>query len=98
MSEQEAQRPEETPSVYDHIAMMFQQVAHLSWSKLGLQHDAISGKIEVNLPEAKVAIDVAVYLAGVLESQLDDSDRRQIQAVVRDLRLNFVQKTSESSI
>jgi len=97
MSEQEAQQPAETPSIYDHLAMMLQQMAHLSWSKLGLQHDSISGKIEQNLPEAKVAIDVVVYLAGVIDSQLDDQDRRQIQSMVRDLRLNYVQKTAEAT-
>jgi len=95
MSEQEAQRPESTPSIYDHIAMLLQQMAHLSWSKLGLQHDAISGKIESNLAEAKVAIDAVVYFAGVLEPQLDESDRRQIQSLVRDLRMNYVQKSAE---
>lgn len=97
MSEQEAQQTAETPSIYDHLAMMLQQMAHLAWSKLGLQHDSISGKIEQNLPEAKVAIDVVVYLAGIIDSELDDSDRRQIQSMVRDLRLNYVQKTTEAT-
>jgi len=96
MSEQEVPRPETTPSIYDHLAMMLQQMAHLSWSKMGLQHDSISGKLEQNLPEAKVAIDVVVYLAGILETQLDEGDRRQIQSMVRDLRMNYVQKTTEA--
>lgn len=97
MSEQEFPQQENTPSVYDHIAMLMQQMAHVSWAKLGLQRDTISGKLEQNLPEAKVAIDVVVYLAGVLETQVDESDRRQLQAMVRDLRMNYVSKSSEAS-
>jgi hypothetical protein len=96
MSDQESSRPETPPSVYDHVTMLIQQMAHVSWSKLGLQPDTISGKLEQNLPEAKVAIDVVAHLAGVLDSQLDEADRRQIQGMVRDLRLNYVQKTAET--
>ncbi|CAN5635447.1 hypothetical protein BH11ARM2_BH11ARM2_28450 [soil metagenome] len=81
-----------TPSVYEYAFMMFQQVAEVSWAKLGLTPDIISGKVEENLPEAKVAIDLAAYLASVLEPQLDDEDRRKVQGMVRDLRVNFVNR------
>lgn len=84
------------PSVYDYIAVAIQQMAQVAWQKLGLQPDTISGKLEQNLSEAKVAIDVVANLAGVLEPQLDDADRRQVQGMLRDLRMNFVQKSQEA--
>lgn len=95
MADQDTNQPVEAPSVYDHIAMAIQQMAHVSWAKLGLQPDTITGKLEQNLADAKVAIDVVAYLVGVLEPQLDESDRRQIQGMLRDLRINFVQKNTE---
>jgi hypothetical protein len=55
----------------------------------------MTGQIETNLPEAKVAIDVLAHLASVVESQLEENDRRQIHGMIRDLRVNYVNKTSE---
>ncbi|AIE83468.1 DUF1844 domain-containing protein [Fimbriimonas ginsengisoli] len=97
MADQDSNLPQKAPSVYDHIAMMIQQMAHVCWAKLGLQPDTITGKLEQNLEEAKVAIDVVASLVRVLEPQLDEEDRRQLQGMLRDLRLNFVQKSTEAS-
>ena len=47
------------------------------------------------MAEAKVAIDLVAHLAQVLESQLDEDDRRRIHGLVRDLRINYVQKNTE---
>ncbi len=90
-------QPKSPPSVYDHATYMLDQIAAVSWQKLGLQPDMVTGKIEANLAEAKVAIDISAFLAGVLEAKLDDEDRRRVQALVRDLRINFVQKSKEAS-
>lgn len=88
--------PKTAPTVYQHLAIMLDQIAAVSWQKLGLHPDMVTGKLEPNLAEAKVAIDVSGYLAQQLEPTLDDEDRRQVQHLVRDLRLNYVQKMQES--
>ena len=79
-------------SIYDILAILIEQVASVSWQKLGLQHDAITGKLETNYAEAKVAIDVTARLVQHLESQLDEEDRRRLNSMLRDLRVNYVQK------
>jgi hypothetical protein len=94
MSDRANDVPQAPPSVYEHVYMMFETITHVSWQKLGLQPDTITGKLEVNLSEAKVGIDLATHLAGVLESQLDDEDRRRVQNLMRDLRINFLQRNS----
>lgn len=84
-----------TPSVYDHLLVMFEQMVVVAWAKLGLRHDPISGKLDPNIAEAKVAIDVVTYIGTQLEQQLEDEgDRRQIQNVMRDLKINFVQRSA----
>jgi len=84
-----------TPTVYDHLLVMFEQLVVVAWAKLGLRHDPISGKLEPNLSEAKVAIDVVTFIGTQLEQQLEDEgDRRQIQNVMRDLKINFVQRST----
>jgi len=89
--------PKTAPSVYQHLAVMLDQMAAVSWQKLGLHPDMVTGRLEPNLGDAKVAIDVAAYLAQLIEPTLDDEDKRQVQHLVRDLRLNFVQKSKETS-
>jgi hypothetical protein len=80
------------PSVYDHLAIMLDQIGTVAWQKLGLQPDMVTGKIEPNLAEARVAIDVVGYLVSCLETQVDDQDKRQLQSLVRDLKINYVQQ------
>jgi hypothetical protein len=82
----------EAPTVFDHIAVLLDQMAGVAWQKLGLQPDMVTGKIEPDLDQARVAIDVVSFLSNKLEPQLDEDDRRQIQSLVRDLKINFVQK------
>ena len=55
----------------------------------------MTGKVVQNIAEAKVAIDLTAHLAGLIESELDADDRRRIQGMVRDLRINYVQKAKE---
>lgn len=80
------------PTIYDILAVMLDQLSNVAWAKLGLQHDMVTGKIEPDLSQAKVAIDVVSHLSGVLESQLDEDDKKHLQNLVRDLKINYVQK------
>ena len=82
-----------TASVYEVAAFYLDQMADVAWSKLGLRPDLVTGKIEPNFGEAKVAIDIVSYLATTVEGQLDDEDRRRVQSLVRDLKINYVQKS-----
>jgi len=77
---------------------MTEQMAMFTWQKLGLHPDPATGKLERNLTEAKVAIDVVGDLIAKLEPQLDDDDKRQLHNLIRDLRVNFVEKSKESNV
>jgi len=90
--------PEKGPiDVYDVIGMMLQQSIELSWQKLGLQPDFMTGRIETDLVQAKVMIDVASHLADTAIPQLDDADRRTVQNSIRDLKVNYVQRVGGQS-
>ncbi len=90
MSEDIQDRP--SPTIYDHIAIVLDQMSGVAWQKIGLQPDMVTGKIETDLNQARVAIDVVNYLASILETQLDDDDKKHLQNLVRDLKINYVQK------
>ena len=87
--------PKSPPSVFDHLALMLDQMAAVSWQKLGLQPDPITSKMDRNLHEAKVAIDTSAFLANALEQNLDEEDRKRVHSLITNLRINFVQKTNE---
>lgn len=84
-------------SIYEAAAMATEQFAALAWQKLGLQPDFVTGQIHQDLAQAKVAIDLVVQLAGAVENELDEDDRRQMQSLVANLRVNYVQKLKESA-
>ncbi len=93
MSAAETTRPID---VDEALAMAIEQFGAIAWQKLGLQPDPLTGQTSRDLPQARVAVDAVAALAGVLEPRLDDEDRRQVQNLVRDLRVNYVQKAEEA--
>jgi hypothetical protein len=90
---------QETPKgpldVYEMLAIIVEQLASVSWQKLGLQPDIMTGQIHQDLVQARTAIDATAKLAEVLESNLDDEDKRRVNGMVRDLRINWVEKNKE---
>lgn len=82
-------------SVYHLLTVMVDQMAAVAWQKMGLQPDPLTGKIHVDLGEAKLAVDVTAGLAAFLEPKLDEEDKRRIHSLIRDLRLNYVEKAKE---
>jgi len=83
-------------SVFDVIQVMCDQMAGIAWQKLGLQPDPLSGRVERDLEEAKVAIDVTTHLATFIQPLLEEPDQRRLHSLIRDLRLNFVEKSKEA--
>jgi hypothetical protein len=86
---------QEPLSVYTVIVAMTEQMSSIAWQKLGLQPDIMTGKLVQDLEQAKVAIDLTAEMARFIEPELDEEDRRRIQGMIRDLRLNYVQKCKE---
>ena len=85
--------PDKPLSVYDVLPFIIEQMASVAWQKLGLQHDPVTGGLDQDLSQARVAIDFVAFAANQLEPQLDEADKRQLQTLVRDLRINFVQRS-----
>ena len=77
--------------VYEVLAVSVEQLAAIAWQKMGLQPDYMTGKIEKDLAQCKAAVDATAALATLVEPQLDPDDKRQMQNLVRDLRINYVE-------
>ena len=87
--------PREPIDVNEVLAALVEQMASISWQKLGLQPDIMTGQIHQDLAQARTAIDATAKLSEVLETSLDDEDKRRIHGLVRDLRINWVEKNKE---
>lgn len=81
--------------VNEVIAIMLDNMASIAWQKLGLQPDPMTGTIAKDLGQAKTAIDAASALAELIQGVVDDADRRSLQNLIRDLRVNYVEKVKE---
>ncbi len=63
-----------------------------AWQTMGLIANPATQKVERNLDDARLAIDAVVALADQLRPRLPDAERRQLETLLTDLRLNFVQQ------
>jgi hypothetical protein len=88
--------PSEPLRVPTALAVMVDQLASLAWAKLGLQPDPLTGKIEPDLVDAKLAIDCMGDLIARLTPSLDADDRRQVENLLRDLRVNYVSRAGSA--
>jgi hypothetical protein len=82
----------DVPSALRFCVQMLQEIA---WMKLGLVASPSSGKVEQDLPQAKVAIDSVGDLASRLNPYAGESERREMQTLLSNLRINFVQKSQQ---
>ncbi|GIV21527.1 MAG: hypothetical protein KatS3mg023_3278 [Armatimonadota bacterium] len=91
----EEQRQKQPVDVITVALWMIEEMQAQAWVKLGLWKDPVSGELHTDLPQAKIAIDCVAALAEVLQPHLADSQRRDLERLLTDLRLNFVQRTAE---
>lgn len=92
-AEEQAQRGYDLPPITAMLTMMVQEMDFRAQIALGFM-PAPGKEVVVNLEDAKVAIDTIEALAKVVKPILEsDSDRREYDRHLADLRLNYVQKS-----
>lgn len=89
---QEQVRPEPV-DVTTFVLWTIEEIQAQAWIKMGLWKDPVSGELRTDLPQAKIAIDCVAALAEVLKPHISDSQRRDLERLLTDLRLNFVQRS-----
>jgi hypothetical protein len=82
------------PDVWMLLQYALQLFAQQAWMAMGLVANPATGQVEVDLAQARVAIDTVGDLVGRLEgapeSALPANARRELRNVLNNLRLNFV--------
>lgn len=80
-------------SVYDLLTHTIETFSEVAWVKLGLRPDFVTGELGTDLSEAKAAIDTVAELVRLLSSNLEEEDRRVLRNLVRDLRVNYLERS-----
>jgi hypothetical protein len=88
--EEAGERPD--INVYSLLRMSIGMYIEQAWIHLGLRMDPNKSKVEQNLPYAKVAIDVVDFMVQKLQSDLDENERRELDLLLANLRMNYVQR------
>lgn len=71
-----------------------QMFGQFAWRKMGFVPDPATGKVDEDMAQARIAIDVLSHLIEHLEPMLDDRERRDVQNLLSDLRINFARKSA----
>jgi len=66
-----------------------------AWQWLGLVKNPLTGQIEKDLSQAKIAIDTMATLIISIEPRLQSAEKTELQAVLSDLRMNFVKQSTQ---
>ena len=72
------------------VSLLVQQ----AWVSLGIQAVPGSGDVKMNIPEAKIAIDALTELVKLLGPDLDEAEKKELDAALANLRINFIQRAN----
>lgn len=97
-SEQASQEQvkQEPINVTDLILWMVDEIQAQAWIKMGLWKDPVLGELQTDLRQAKIAVDCVGALVEVIKPHLSEAQRRDLERLLTDLRLNFVQRSAET--
>lgn len=74
------------------IVFMFQTAAMQQMGKL---KNPLSDKIEINLEQAQMSIDILEMLHQKMKGNLSDTENRMFSDVLRELKLNYVDEVAK---
>lgn len=74
-------------ALFMQLVLMFQQAA---WSHLGKVPNPMTQKIERDLEQARMSIDMIDMLKTRTQGNLQDEEVQMLEHVLRELRLNYV--------
>jgi len=78
---------------YSLLGLFAGLLAEKAWQTMGLRTKPGTHKIETDFDQARVVIDIVSFLAEKVQPRLPDDERRRLEGLVADLKLNYVRLT-----
>ncbi len=87
---------EEYPvSVKEIILSFIGVLGESGWMYMGLVADRVTGKVYKDMDQAKLAIDTIDTLFEKIRDFLDEGERRDIERMIDNLKINYVMQLKE---
>ncbi len=67
-----------------------------AWRAMGFLADPATGETKKDIPLAQLSIDTVQFFMSKVDSQLSETERRDLQRRLSDLRMNFISKRNEA--
>lgn len=78
--------------VYTLVKSLVAVFAQQAWVYMGLHMNPLTGKVEKDLVQAKLAIDCAAALVEKAGKFMEEREKQEFQALVQNLQMNFIQQ------
>lgn len=75
---------------YSLLGMFVGLLTEKAWQTMGLRTKPGTENIEVDFDQARLAIDTTAFLAEKVQPHLPDIEKRRLEEIVADLKLNYV--------
>lgn len=87
---------EPLPDAMTLVGTCLSLMAARAWQAMGLVPDPSTKQVERKLDDAQLAIDAAAALAEVIRPRVAERERREIESLITNLRLNFVEQKGKA--
>ncbi len=79
--------------LFQHLVVMFQALALQQMGKLT---SPITGKVERDLHQAKITVDMLGMIQKKTEGNLDENEKRILDTVMMELQMNYIDETARA--
>ena len=93
--DQQGEIQEQLADTVELLRWIIGVLAGSAWQNLGLVPNPASKKVVRNLEDARLAIDAAASLIEHLKPRVDEKERRDLDTLLANLRLNFVEQSTK---
>lgn len=87
------EKPTKEEQLYIHLVSTYTQGA---WVALGKIKNPVSEKVELNLEEAELYIDLLDMLKSKMSGNLSDWEEKFLDASISSLKLNYVEESRKA--
>ena len=79
--------------LFQHLVVMFQTLALQQMGKLT---SPITGKVERDLHQAKITVDMLGMIQNRTEGNLDENEKKLLDTVMMELQMNYIDETARA--
>lgn len=81
--------------IYSSIQMMIASLGQQAWVCMGMQANPMTGNIEKDLKQAKVAVDCVTAMTDIIKPHVAEQQKLELETLKQNLQLNLIQKIED---